>query len=187
MLFAVFATGLIVAGLFYVWITAELSGTLSSSKVDLAADLRSIANWIAKDARQTICWEIAAPANNPLSSHIKFRKITGWNITNDEPQLGSNYIEYSFDASAKTITRTDSAEPTKSWKFYNITQVPFYTYNSSGTLVVIDPPTPSDSSPLLTSKRLVVKLIGQKEVNRFNHTYTLSIPLNLEVKIRNCE
>lgn len=176
-LFSALLTGLLLAGFFYALTTGELSNTFSSAKADLQAQVRMMMDWILKDARQTVSWDIAN--NNPSDTHIKFRQAQGWDTANNTLLLNSDFIEYAYDANAKTITRKglDAAGNTiQSWVFDNIISSPFYTINSGGDIVSLN------STDLLTSARLVVLISAQKQVRGALNT---SCSLTGEIKIRN--
>lgn len=176
-LFSALLTGLLLAGFFYALSTGELSNTFSSAKADLQGEVRMMIDWIVKDARQTVSWDIAN--NNPSDTYIKFRQAQGWDTANNTLLLNSDFIEYAYDADAKTITRKglDAVGNTiQSWVFDNIISSPFYTINSGGDIVSLN------STDLLTSRRLVVLISAQKQVRGALNT---SCSLTGEIKIRN--
>ena len=141
-------------------------------------------DWIVKDAHQTVNWEIASIANNPNSSHIKFRQVAGWDPVSNNFSLSDYYVEYNYDATQHTITRTgpDPSNPTqtKTWTL-NYVNIPaneylFNTIDSSGQIVPLNP------TDLGTSKQIIIKIFGQKQVTGAqNTTYNLFE----RVKIRN--
>jgi hypothetical protein len=169
-------------GLFLAWNMGEFSSSVSSTKVDLQAEVRRTMDWITKDVRQSVSWEIAdAVNNNPSDTHIKFRQVQGWNTTSDTYLLNGNYTEYTYNAGSNTITRrvSDASNNTlQTWNFNNIMQAPFYTRDSGSNTV----PLTGHSSDLLTSRRLIIVIAGQKQVRgSTNTTYALTE----EVKVRN--
>ncbi len=178
-LFVAVIASLLIAGLFYALNIGEFSGTFSSAKVQIQAEVRRTLDWIAKDVRQTVSWDIADINNSPSSTHIKFRQVLGWDTVSETYLLSNNYVEYSFDPTLNTITRrlSDTSNTTlQTWNLSNIIQPPFYTLDSSNNVV------PLNSSDLLTSRRLIIKIAGQKQVRgSLNTTATLTT----EVKIRN--
>ena len=176
-LFSALLSAVLIAGFFYALSTGEFSNTLSSAKADLQAQVRSNLDWITKDVRQTVSWEIAN--NGPSDSHIKFRQVEGWDISSGILLLSSNFVEYSYDLSLKTITRKSldvAVNTLATWTFYNITSVPFYTLNAGGAIVALN------STDLLTSRKLIVAVSAQKQVRGLLNT---SCSLTEEVKIRN--
>lgn len=176
-LFSTLLIALLMSGFFYALSTGELSNTFSSAKADLQAEVRRTIDWIIKDVRQTVSWDIAN--NNPSDAYIKFRQAQGWDTTNNVLLLNSDFIEYVYDANAKTITRKglDAGGNTiQAWTFNNIISPPFYTINSGGAVVALN------STDLLTSRRLVVVISAQKQVKGALNT---SCSLTGEIKIRN--
>ncbi len=173
--------GVLMAGLFYALITGESSWSFNAAKIEVQSEVRRAVDWIAKDVRQTVSWNIGSSSNNPSSTHIKFNKVTGYNPEGGgSVTLSNNFIEYNYDPDLKTITRTDSSNPL-TWTFRNIIQAPFYT-NNNGSTIVIDPSSPGQDSPIFQTGNLVIILTGQKPVKSgLNATYTLTE----EVKIRN--
>ncbi|MCM8796721.1 MAG: hypothetical protein NC923_02405 [Candidatus Omnitrophica bacterium] len=162
---------------FYALNIIQDSTALSSTKANLQASLRYALDWIVKDVRQSVSWDVAN--NKPSSSYIKFRQVQGWDTTADTFLLSSYYLEYIYDPNAHTITRrlSDATNNTlQTWVFHNITQPPFSTVNSSGTIVALN------STDLLTSRVLIIQISGETQVNI--HTST-SYTLTGEVKIRN--
>jgi len=178
-LFVAAIVSLIIAGLFYALNTGEFSGTFSSAKGEIQAQVRRTLDWIVKDVRQTVSWDIADINNSPSPTHIKFRQVLGWDTVSETYLLSNNYIEYSFDSALNTIIRrlSDTSNTTlQTWKLSNIIQPPFYTKDSFGSVV------PLNSSDLLTSRRLIIKIAGQKQVRGPINT---TASLTTEVKIRN--
>lgn len=176
-LFSALLSAVLIAGFFYALSTGEFSNTLSSAKADLQAQVRRDLDWIIKDVRQTVSWDIAN--NGPSDSHIKFRQVEGWDIANNTFLLSSNFLDYSYDSAAKTITRRlqdGAGNVLESWIFYDIISAPFFTVNSAGAIVSLDP------TDLLTSRKLIIVISGQKQVRGPLNT---SCSLTGEVKIRN--
>lgn len=173
--------GVLMAGLFYALISGESSWSVNAAKIEVQSEVRRAVDWIAKDVRQTRRVDIGSSSNNPLSTHIKFKKVIGYDTAGGGSLvLSDNFIGYTYDPDLKTITRTESSNPL-TWTFRNIIQAPFYT-NNSGSIIVIDPPNPGDNSPVFQTGNLVIILTGQKQVKSgLNATYTLTE----EVKIRN--
>jgi hypothetical protein len=172
------------AAFFYALPAGENSRVLNSAQIEVQSELRRAAEWIAKDVRQTarsVRPNIASSSNNPLSTHIKFNKVTGYDTAGAGAiTLSPNYIEYTYDPVPLTITRFDSSTG-GSWVFRNIVQAPFYT-NNSGEIISISPLNPGEDSPVQQTGNLVLKLVGQKQTQGgINLTYALTE----EVRIRN--
>ncbi|MDP2043598.1 MAG: prepilin-type N-terminal cleavage/methylation domain-containing protein [Candidatus Omnitrophota bacterium] len=165
-----------VTALFYIFIGGLNVNDLSSTKVAVQSQARRVSDWVSRDLRQAVVWDLAN--NNPSATHIKFRPVSGWDIAGDTYQLDANYIEYNYDASADTLTRNlvDGAGTIlKSWEFNNIVAQPFFTRDGSGNLIDLD-------NSVGTSKKVVtlisVNKISEKGVN-------LTASLTTETKIRN--
>lgn len=176
-LITVFIAVVIIAGLFTSLSAGQVSFPLSAVKVDLQSRVRLIEEWMVKDARQTVSWDIAN--NSPSPNHIKFRRVSGVNITTGDYVLGNNYTEYNYDDSAAKITRNiiDSGGSTvKTWEFTDIVDSPFYTVDFTDTIV------PLNEDDLRNSGTLIITIKGQRNVRgSLNVGYNLST----EVKIRN--
>lgn len=173
--------GLLMGSIFYLLSAAQSSRFFSSAKIAVQSEVRRAADWIVNDLRQTVNWSIGSSTNNPSSTHIKFKKVIGYSTAGSGSALFGNFIEYTYDPGANTITRVDHGT-NKSWIFHGIIQAPFYTRLSDGSVVVIDPVSPGNDSPVFTTGNLVVIIAGQKQVKAgSNITYTL----REEVKIRN--
>ena len=156
--------GLLMGGIFYLLSSAQSSMYLSSAKAEVQSEVRRTMDWIINDVRQTVNWSIGSSTNNPLSTHIKFKKVIGYSTAGSGSTLFGDFIEYTYDPIAKTITRLDAAT-NKSWVFRNIMQVPFFTKQSDGTIVVINPISSGNDSPVFTTGNLVVVIWGRKQVN----------------------
>jgi hypothetical protein len=143
-------------------------------------------DWIVNDVRQTVSWSIGAGGiggNDPSSTHIKFQKVIGYNTAGSGSATLGNFIEYTYDPNANTITRTDSYKPDQSWIFRNIIYAPFYTRLQDGSIVAIDPVNPGENSPVFTesSANLVIDIRSQKQISA---TANVSYNLREEVAIR---
>ncbi|KPK98577.1 MAG: hypothetical protein AMJ95_03550 [Omnitrophica WOR_2 bacterium SM23_72] len=169
----------IVGVLFYALSSGEYSRTASAAKIDVQSEVRRSMDWIARDVRQAVSWDIADTSNSPSDTHIKFRKVEGWNTTSELLLLSNNYTEYTYNTSNHTVIRrlSDSSNNTiQTWTLNNIQQAPFYTVNSSGSVV------PLNDGDLLTSRKLILVINGTKPIKgSLNATATLTE----EVKIRN--
>lgn len=157
--------------------TGQYSNSISIAKVDLQSSVRNLMNWITKDVRQSITWDMAN--NSPSTIYIKFRQVQGWNAATHTLTLNDDFIEYAYDSSAQTITRRlldSSGNELQRWEFSDITEEPFYTRDSSGTIVDMS------GSDLLISNRIIIVIASSAQVRG-----SLNIPFSLteEVKIRN--
>ncbi|MDP2941107.1 MAG: prepilin-type N-terminal cleavage/methylation domain-containing protein [Candidatus Omnitrophota bacterium] len=178
-LFAVTITCVLISALFFALSSGELSQAASGAKVELQEEARRLSDWINNDARQAVSWEIADSANNPNSSHIKFRQVLGWDTGANNFQLSTNYVEYSYDADNGNITRktlNSDGSVIQAWFFNHIIQPPFYTRDSSGNAVVLN------GSDLLSSRRLIALISVQKAIRG---SLTAAFNITSEVKIRN--
>jgi hypothetical protein len=166
----------LMTAIFFALSSGELSGTFNSARADLQGEIRRTLDWIVNDIRQTVSWEVAN--NSPSASYIKFRQVQGWNTATDTFLLSTEYITYTYDSGASTITRRllDAGGNTlQSWTFNNIIQAPFGTLNSSGLTV------PLNSGDLLTSRKIIVSISGQSQIRGRIIDYALTE----KVKIRN--
>ena len=155
----------------------QVSFTLSSARANLQSEVRRTIGWIIKDTRQAVSWDMAN--NNPTPSYIKFRQVVGWDTTNNALLLSNYYIEYTYNSINNTITRRTSDLSNNTigiWILNDVISQPFFTVNSSGSVV------PLNQSDLLTSKQLIITISGQGQVSgNQNTTYALTE----EVQIRN--
>ncbi|MFH1457911.1 MAG: hypothetical protein ABIG31_01940 [Candidatus Omnitrophota bacterium] len=169
----------IVGVLFYALSSAEYSRAASAAKIEVQSEVRRSIDWIVKDVRQAVSWEIADADNSPSNTHIKFRKVEGWNTTAETFLLSADYTEYTYDSGDDRITRrlSDSDDETKqTWSLNHIQRAPFYTLDGSGNVVALN------GGDLLTSRKLVIDIRGSKPIKgSLNATATLIE----EVKIRN--
>ena len=173
----------ILAALFITLNIGQLSFSTSSAKISVQSQVRLAMDWLIKDLRQAISWNIASianPNNNPTTIHLKFN-LWAWNSSSNTWDLSADYVEYNYDAVAKKITRAyynDTTKETSFLEFYDITEAPFYTF-------YIDAGNPAnilDADQLRNNRRLNIVISGQKLVRG-----SLFVPFNLksEVKIRN--
>jgi type II secretory pathway pseudopilin PulG len=172
---------LLIGSVLYILIAAQSSMHISSAKAELQSEVRRAMDWIVNDVRQTVNWSIGSNANNPSSTHIKFKKVTGYSTEESGSAVLSGFVEYSYDPSTNIITRFD-ADANRSWVFRNIMQAPFYTRLPDGSIVVIDPVISGNDSPVFTTGNLVIVIKGQKEAQG---APSISYTLTQEVKIRN--
>lgn len=176
-LIVVFVTSIILGIIFYAMAVGQSSYALSSSRANLQSEVRRTIGWIIKDTHQAVSWEIAN--NNPTPSYIKFRQVTGWDTTNSTFLLSNYYIEYTYNSVNNTITRRTSDLSNNTigtWILNDVIAPPFFTINSSGSVVLLN------KNDLLTSKQLIITISGQSQVSvTQNTTYTLTE----EVQIRN--
>lgn len=168
-----FIFGIIFSSLIAVLNVGDFSNNINSQKTDLQADIRRVLSWVTNDVRQTIVWDIADLSNSPNPNHIKFRVVSSWDSVNNTLVLSTNYIEYTYDSTTKILTRSSGGN---TWQFNNIIASPFFTRNSSGTVVALN------ASDLLSSKKLIILINGQRQVK---NNLNINLTLTEEVKIRN--
>lgn len=176
-LLALFILGVIIGAFFYAENAVRVSFNLSSSRVNLQSEVRRTIGWIIKDVRQAVSWDIAN--NAPAPSYIKFRQVTGWDTVLNTFLLSDYNIEYIYNSTNRTITRRVSDlsnNTTGTWVLNDIVAPPFYTINSSGSIVSLN------NSDLLTSKQLIITISGQSQVTGAQDT---TYSLTEEVQIRN--
>ena len=184
-------TGIIMAGLFYVLSTGELSSTVSYTRVYVQSQARRAIDWVARDTRLAVLSRLTNPDNIWLDSHIKFRPVKGWNYENpgfifpkdddpvDPPLVPFEFIEYIYNGDSKTLTRNllnSSGGVIRSWVFQDIISPPFFTFNSSGIQV------PLTAEELQNSWILVIEMNVYKQARGGTHIDSRIIT---EVRIRN--
>ncbi len=182
---------MLMGGVFYILSVAQSLRLVSTAKVEVQSEVRRAMDWIINDVRQTVSYSIGAggaSGNDPLSTHIKFKKVIDYDTSGSGSALFGNFIEYTYDPNAGTITRTDLGT-NQSWIFRDIVlnESPFeagifYTRLSNGNIVAIDPVIAGDNSPVYQTGNLVIVIKGQKQANA---TVNVDYTLREEVKIRN--
>lgn len=174
----------ILAALFITLNIGQLSFSTSSAKIGVQSQVRLAMDWLIKDLRQAISWNIASISapyiNDPTTTHLKFN-LWSWNSGTSTWDLSADFIEYNYDAVAEKLTRVyynDTTKTTMTLEFDNIVEAPFYTaYIDAG-----NPANILDADQLRINRRLIIVINGQKLVRS-----GLFVPFNLksEVKIRN--
>jgi hypothetical protein len=162
--------------MFYVLNAGELSSSISSTKIEVQAEARRLADWIVKDVRQTVVWSIAN--NTPSTSHIKFKPVIGWDTTSNTYLLSSDFIDYTYDSVAKTITRTlidAGGNVLQTWSFANINAAPFFTRDGLGALIPLN-------NTIGTTKLMVIVISVQKPARNGTN---ITASLTTELKVRN--
>ncbi|MCX5668540.1 MAG: hypothetical protein NTX89_00235 [Candidatus Omnitrophica bacterium] len=172
---------LLLGSIFYLLSAAQSLRLVSTAKIEVQSEVRRAMDWIVNDVRQTVNYSIGSKDNNPLSTHIKFKKVIDYDTSGSGSALFGNFIEYTYDPTSQTIIRTDLSID-KSWAFRNIIQAPFYTKLSDGSIVIINPVNPGNDSPIYTTGNLIIDIRGQKQANA---TTNVGYALKEEVKIRN--
>lgn len=154
----------------------DSSIAVNSEKVALQAKVRTVSDWIARDLRGAISWEINA--NNPSAVYIKLNQWD-WDASAHTWALGPTFIEYSYNTAARALTRRridSSGNVLESAVFTEIMCAPFYTaYVDEGN-------NQFDTSALLAQRMLVVVIRSDHMVRGARN---LSCTLVSEVKIRN--
>lgn len=181
-------TGVVMAGLFYVLSTGELSSAIGYTKTNAQSQARMIIDWIVKDVRSASTYDIGSTDNTPSKYYIKFRPVRGFDYASDEyvfsseadpnPDYRFKYIEYTYDPDLFTLTRrtiNSAGGVNKSWIFHDVTSPPFFTYNTLGEEIELD-------SSIQQSKVLIIK-INVRKVGRNN--LEVDSGITTEVKIRN--
>lgn len=173
----------ILGALFITLNIGQMSFATSLSKIALQSQVRLTMDWLVKDLRQSISWNIAsiaAPNNDPTTTHLKFN-LWSWNSVTSTWDLSPDFIEYNYDALEEKLTRThynDTTKTTMTLEFANIVEAPFYTtYINTG-----DPANVMNADSLRNNRKLIIVISGQKLVRG-----SLYVPFYLksEVKIRN--
>lgn len=171
-------TGFIMAGLFLVLSTGELSNTTSYSRVYSQAEARRITEWVSRDARLARTYDISAVANNPTDSHIKFYPVTGWDSVNKQYTLNPNYTEYTYDSAKHTVTR-DIVDPAglvlNSRVFEDVISAPFYTFDTSGNIIPL-------GAEIQQSRMLVISINVRKQTRA---GVNIDSGITTEVRLRN--
>lgn len=153
-----------------------ISTPVSLEKLELQAKVRRYLDWIVKDVRQAISWEIAS--NAPTTSKIKFKPVVGWDNSYPLPHniLSDDFIEYEYDANAQKIIRRtiDSGNNIlQAWEFTDIIEEPFYTDYPNREL---------DGLDLQGDGRLTIVITASKQARG---AITIQHTIQEEVKIRN--
>lgn len=169
---------IVLAALFATLNVSHYSYSVTSTKLDLQSKVRLAMDWIVKDVRQSVSWNIASDTNVPSTTHLKFNLWT-WNTTANDWDLSEDYIEYSYDPDLKKLARlsVEVAGNNSTIEFNDIDEAPFYTTYLG----------PGDASNVLDKNQL---LLGQLIIvirGRKNVRGSLYVPFNLmsEVMIRN--
>lgn len=165
-----------VAGALFMTLSAGNSSVrVNSERVHIQAKVRTVSDWICRDLRNAISWELNA--NTPGPAYLKFN-VWSWDSTANTWKLGNRYIEYSYDTGRKELARRfvdENGNVLEETIFTEIMYAPFYTsYTDQYT-------NQFDGNALLANRMLFV-------VIRADHTVTgrtLSLTLVSEVKIRN--
>ncbi|UCD14813.1 MAG: hypothetical protein JSV34_03545 [Candidatus Omnitrophota bacterium] len=151
--------GIIVSAIVAVLNMGYFSHPIGVTKVTVAHQARNVMNWIVKDTRQTSSSQI--DMDNATVDYIKFKLCIGHNGT--DLLWSSNFIEYTYNASADTLTRSDSGTG-QSWQFYDIIASPF------------------NVSQVLTDNILGVTVAVQKTARG---SIKAGVNLTTEIKLRN--
>lgn len=124
---------IIFSGLFFVLSVGKFSSATSSAKLELQEQVRRVTDWIVKDVRQTVAYQIVN--NQPSSSHIKFKVCLGHN--GSDRIWSDGFIEYTYDSDLNRLIRADY-NTGQIWNFDNIIAEPFNitAVSSNNTLIV---------------------------------------------------
>lgn len=182
-LISVFILSIVIAGTFMSLRVGEMTFALNPEKIDLQTKSRTIMDWIAKDLRSSVSWNVANSDNDsenpPSDSYLKFRQVTGIDINTGQYLLADSCIEYVYDSSTSALSRNviDAAgNSTNIWKYTDFSIAPFYTFDSTGSVL------PMNKGDLLTSEKVIIRLSARKFIRG---NIIMPYDLTAEVKIRN--
>lgn len=170
--------GIIMAGLFYVLSTGELSSVISYSRVEAQSSARRVVDWVTRDARLARVYDIGSLASNPTNSHLKFYPVTGWDAVNKQYTLSPNYIEYTYDSNTKTLKREtidSSGNVVNTWLFQDIVSPPFFTFDTAGNIIDL-------GTEIHQSRMLIVSINVRKQARG---GVNIDAGITTEVRIRN--
>jgi hypothetical protein len=157
-------------------IVGDSSIAVNAEKVNVRGKVRSAIDWVTRDLRGAISWEINA--NSPSTNYVKFN-LWSWDAVNNTWQLGSRFVEYAYDPSLHTLTRRlvdSSGNVLERTDFPEIMLSPFYTAYTDEFTNQFDP------NALLANRRLFVVI---RSTHRVRNSRDVSCTLVEEVKIRN--
>ena len=171
-----FFSVIIMGVLSYLLIAGESANSASAVRSELQAEVRRAVDWITRDARQAVTWELAQ--NTPSGIHIKFKMVQGW--SGGALQLSDYFIEYTYDSNTGVITRKKidvaTGDLLQSWVINNIISEPFYTRDTSDNVVALN------ADDLRSCGKLIVDIDGRKLIK--GSTY-FDYSLTAEIKVRN--
>lgn len=176
--------GVVMSGLILTLNTGERSSTITQAKADLQAKVRSIMDLITRDLRQTNLNEINTPTSVPGIHHIKFKQVTGIDAGTGDYSLSDNFIEYTYDPIALSLTRSivdDTAAILQSRVFTDITDIRFRSKLDPKAVPPVDEALAQDTIIDPGSRKLIITIAAQSQANRL----TLNFSLTEGVKIRN--
>ncbi len=168
--------GVIFGALLMALHVGQISTDVGSSKVDLEAEVRMVADWIAKDVRQCIPSELCA--NVPTTDYVKFN-LWAWSNASLSQVESDEYVEYEYDNSTQNLTRRHIVDGVvgAEQNFTGITMSPFYTSYIDESANSFD-----FSELCATSNRTLIVAI-KKEKTIWNRA--LNFTTVKEVRIRN--
>jgi len=178
-LLAAFIGALMVTIIFYIFITGTTLHDISSTKVLAQSEARRVSDWVSRDLRQAVGWDLVN--NSPNSSHLKFRPVLGPDIASGVGyQLDTNYIEYNYDINSHKLVRNlldSTGAVLKSWEFSDIMTEPFFLRNISGNLISLN-----KNDLMAMTRKKIVSLISVNKIS--NRGSILSVSLTAETTIR---
>lgn len=157
--------------------TGDLIYNANSAAIDAQADARMIMDWVTRDVRQAISWDISSTGNDPGPGHLKFR--TGsFNTTTEAWDLDGGFIEYEYDQTDSVLYRRmlDAGGAVLSESgFPHIVVPPFYTAYTDETV------NDFNVTRLSADRTLVVVISESRQTRMQDANFTLIG----EVRIRN--
>jgi len=178
-LVAAFVGAAMVSVTFYIFMTGTTLHDISSTKVLAQSEARRASDWISRDLRQAVGWDLVN--NTPGPAHIKFRPVFGPDIASGVGyQLDANYIEYDYDINSQKLTRNlldSTGAVLNSWEFNDIMSQPFFLRDISGNLIALN----KNDLMAMTRKRIVTLISVTKISNR---GLNITVSLAAETTIR---
>ncbi|MGE5308305.1 MAG: hypothetical protein ACM3OC_04410, partial [Deltaproteobacteria bacterium] len=101
--------------------------SVSAEKLNQQARARAIMDWVSRDLRNAISWEINA--NNPTSNYVKFN-LWSWDTAANTWKLGDQFVEYSYNSATSTLSRRlldNTGTVLQETDFPDVILSPFYT------------------------------------------------------------
>jgi type II secretory pathway component PulJ len=171
----------VLSGLFGVLSVGDFSNSISSAKINLQSDVRRAMGWISRDLRTAISWDVALSDNNPSTTHLKFH-LWSWDTATDTWLLSASYVEYSYDAATKKLSRhlVENGVVTQNWEFNNIIEAPFYTTYVGRS----DPANELNANDLLNNRNIIIVVAEERQV-RYRGSLSLTYSLKEQIRIRN--
>jgi len=161
-------------GLLLTFNVGQTSFPVTSARLEAQSEARNAMNWIMKDLRQAITWNIAN--NNATTTYLRMNRWA-WNNTTNQWDVtnATDFIEYFYNNTAQVLTRqyTDASGSVSMLQFSNITEAPFYTNLTTRQLT---------ENALRSNRSLFVVISVEKSIRG-----SIIVPFTLiaEIRIRN--